>query len=354
MSHRCYLNPLPTFVSCVSGASSFRRLFLYCGTVGVTKLRAKREGERLREPFSAKRKNMNRSLENVNTSLDMHEFVVSGDSAPELLSLLGAGDDCRVLGVKWNPTIDTYSVAVNINASKKYRGARIEPDLKYNEIPRLLTIVLTRRICQGIVYQCYDIYGLVSPITIQMKIQLRNLFGKTLNLGWDDPLPLEVKERWIVVLQAAKTAETVQFRRCIKPDEPVLGKPMLIVSNDASKEAMCTTAHVRWELEDGTFKCYLFSAKTRVAPLQMESIPRLEMLSAVLAARLSKAIQTHSNFEFSQVVHILDSMCTLATLHKDTVALGPFMGNRTSEILKTTALEPVSYTHLTLPTICSV
>ena len=98
--------------------------------------------------------------------------------------------------MNWEPPTNVITVSVCINISKKRRGARTEPDLAYNEIPRLLLITLTRRICQGIVYSCYDIYGLVAPITIPMKIELRNLFSKELSLGWDDPFPDEVNDNW--------------------------------------------------------------------------------------------------------------------------------------------------------------
>ena len=188
-------------------------------------------------------------------------------------------------------------------------------------------------------YSCYDVYGLITPITIPLKIELRNLFSKELNLGWDDPLPEEVKQRWVEILQTVKSVEHVTFQRCIKPDVAVVGKPILIMCNDGSTQAMCATAHVRWELEDGGCECYLLSSKTRVAPLQKETVPRLEMQSAVIATRLSKSIATHSKMDFEKVIHILDSKCTLATFHKDSVVLNEYMGNRVSECLKSTQLE---------------
>ena len=119
-------------------------------------------------------------------------------------------------------------------------------------IPKLIGIALTRRIIQGIVYSCFHVFGLVAPITIQMKIELRNLFRKNLNLTWDDPVLEEIKEIWIQIFQKVKSVEKIKFRRCVKPDAPSVGKLYLIVCNDASKEAMCATAHVRWEFEDGS------------------------------------------------------------------------------------------------------
>ena len=82
--------------------------------------------------------------------IEMKGYVASGDSAPEVLYLLGSGNVGRVLGVNWDPTTDVFTVSVRINISKKRHGTRTEPDLAYDEIPRLLHITLTRRIFQGI------------------------------------------------------------------------------------------------------------------------------------------------------------------------------------------------------------
>ena len=156
--------------------------------------------------------------------LEVKGFVESGENSEEGLSLLGSGEVSRVLGTNWNPAEDVFSVSVKINISKKYRGARTEPDFSKEDIPRLMTTTLTRRILQGIVYSCFDIYGLVAPITIQMKIELRNLFSKELNLSWDDPVPEEIKKTWIQILQKVKCVEGVKFRRCIKPEGSVVGR----------------------------------------------------------------------------------------------------------------------------------
>ena len=199
---------------------------------------------------------------------------------------------------------------------------------------------VTRRILLGIVNSCYDVYGFLGPLLIQLKIELRNLISKELNLGWDDPISDSLKQRWMGML---KSAEAVRFPRRIQTDGTV-GDPLLVMCNDGSKDAMCCTAHVRWQLRNGEFECRLLAAKSRVTPLRMMSIPRTEMQSAVMSVRLSKSIQHHMAMKFEGIVHIIDSTCTLATLHKDTVALKEFMGNRVGECLETT--DPGDWHHV--------
>ena len=152
-------------------------------------------------------------------------------------------------------------------------------------------------------------------------------------------MPDTVKQTWVRILKLVKEAEKVKFSRCIKPKAPITGKPTLIVTNDGSNEAMCTTAHVRWQLTDGSFDCNLFAAKTRVAPLRKENVPRIEMQSNVMGTRLRKEIEKHSGLEFEEIIHILDSKCTLAILHKDTAVLRDYMANRSAEVLASTAVD---------------
>ena len=177
--------------------------------------------------------------------MKIKEWVVSGDTCKVNLSLPGTGKVGRVLGLTWDPSQDVFFVYVRINLSRKIKGAHTEEDLSYEQIPRILELVITLRIVLGIVNSCYDPYGLLAALLIQLKIELRKLFGREIKIGWDDPLSDEVKRRWVHILQVVKEAEKVQFKRCIQPKEPVSGKPILIVCNAGSNEAMYATAHVR-------------------------------------------------------------------------------------------------------------
>ena len=204
-------------------------------------------------------------------------FVTTGDDDEEARIILGGTGAGRVLGIPWHPSTDEFSVQVKIIvvSRKQRRVARQEEQLSVEEIPQLITVVLTRRILLGIMNSCYDLFGFICPITVQLKIEMRVLLKPELNLGWDDPIPLDLKERWIRILQLLKGAEGVRFKRCIKPKNAI-GLPVLIVCNDGSDDAMCATAHMRWEIDGGEYVCSLLAAKTRVTPLSKETTPRIE------------------------------------------------------------------------------
>ena len=260
-------------------------------------------------------------------------FITSGGKSDDLSLLPYSGME-SVLGVWWNPEKDVFRVKVRINLSKKSRQARTSEDLKIEEIPILLETPVTRRLLLGITNSCNDTYGSLAPLTVALKIGLRKINGR----GWDEELPLDLKEEWVRALTKLKQAETVTFKRCVKPENAV-GKPSLIVCNDGSEVAMCTTAHIRWMCDDDSIQCCLWSAKTRVTPLKKITIPKIELMSAMMGVRLAKKINKSSIWEFEKIFHITDSKCMLATLSKETSTLGEFVGNRVTEVLDTTEID---------------
>ena len=254
-------------------------------------------------------------------------FVMSGDTKEENIALLGTGEVGRVLGIGWNPTEDAFVVNVRINTSKKFKGARKGPDMTKEEIPSLIKEKFSRRLLLGLTNSIYDVYGFLVPITIQLKILLRETYKNDLNLRWDDDIPQELKEKAVAVLLLAKEAEKLRFERCIS-GEVGEGLPTLIIFNDGSKLAMCAVAFIRWRLKSGEYHSKFIAAKAKVTPLERMTIPRSEMQSALIGVRLSKVIQEACGYEYEEVVHITDSQCSIATLAKDSTALKEFMANR--------------------------
>ena len=59
---------------------------------------------------------------------------------------------------------------------------------------------------------------------------------------------------------------------------------------DASENALGAVAYVRYSYQDGTISTNIVAAKTRVAPTTATSIPRLELMGAVIGVRLSTRI----------------------------------------------------------------
>ena len=59
---------------------------------------------------------------------------------------------------------------------------------------------------------------------------------------------------------------------------------------DASQAAYGAVVYIRTEYEDQTVSVCLVAARTKVAPLQCVSIPRLELMGACLGSKLTQTI----------------------------------------------------------------
>ena len=62
--------------------------------------------------------------------------------------------------------------------------------------------------------------------------------------GWDDPVPETDRNEWIKFFNEMFEMEKITFNRSTKPDKTV-GKPVLVLFSDASKEAFGACAYAR-------------------------------------------------------------------------------------------------------------
>ena len=104
---------------------------------------------------------------------------------------------------------------------------------------------------------------------------------------------------------------------------------------DASLSAYAAVVYLWIETENGILRKFVV-AKTRVAPLKKQSIPRLELLSAVLLARLMDTVRSSLTPELKISSHhcFTDSKVALCWIRNVEKAWKPFIQNRVSEIRK--------------------
>lgn len=104
---------------------------------------------------------------------------------------------------------------------------------------------------------------------------------------------------------------------------------------DAGEDAFAATTYLRIENEDG-IDCALMGSKARVAPLKYLSIPRKELQSAVLGARLANSMIQAQRFEINRRIFWSDSETVLSWLKSDHRRYSQFVAHRVGEILDST------------------
>ena len=82
----------------------------------------------------------------------------------------------------------------------------------------------------------------------------------------------------------------------------------------------------------GGFWTRLIVAKSKIAPKNIVSVPRMELNGAVLGNRIKNFILKETNMQFSKVYQLVDSSTVLGYVHKECGTFKPYEGVRVAEI----------------------
>ena len=215
-------------------------------------------------------------------------------------------DTIKVLGLLWHTPSDTISLASKITVDQHS---------------------ITKRTILQNSSAIFDPLGLITPVTIQAKTLLQELW-KT-NVNWDEPLDESFQNKWRKITQEIK--EAVDFlipRQYFPKTTSQFNAQELHVFADASLKAYGAVAYF---LQSNVTS--LVMSKTRVSPLKSVSLPRLELMAAVLAVRLAKFII--SSIKCTCTIHLWsDSQIVLHWINSSK-KLKPFVNTRVSEIAST-------------------
>ena len=204
------------------------------------------------------------------------------------------------------------------------------------DIPRLPTMVLTKRILLGLVMSQYDPMGLICPILLILKIKLRDLYGPQVALDWDESLPEDLHCSWVDTITMLLRMGDVVIERTVKPIGAI-GAPELIGFADGSLEAYSCAIYIRWQMlkstpeEPDRFFVRLVCGKARVTPVRGTTVPRSELSGYLILTRLLKVVIASMDDKPFQVTTAVDSQCTISALEKSGGILAPFFASRVSE-----------------------
>ena len=235
----------------------------------------------------------------------------------------------KILGVHWEPSEDLIKFEIDLNHNKKRRGRRAEP-VDLEDIP------YSRRVCLRLVNSIFDPLGLVSPVTVKLKILMKQHFVVMQKYKkWDSLLHREDKNEWIQLLKDILKLKQMQIPRfCLRvswTNAREDGRYTLICFTDASSNAMCAAVYIRFETISGVVNSGLLVSKTRVSPVKPETIPKLELCATLLGARLVRKVTAALSFDIDAEYFLIDSKIVLGALSKGSLA-SDFSGNCIAEI----------------------
>ncbi|XP_070547932.1 uncharacterized protein [Ptychodera flava] len=176
---------------------------------------------------------------------------------------------------------------------------------------------------------------MLAHFTIQAKILLQKIWAA--GLDWDDTPATDLEVKGYKWFSELNDLANIKIPRCLQlPSE----KDKLLTLHtfvDASQEAYCAVTYARYAYDDGSVHSQIVAAKTRVAPLKATSIPRLELMGAILGLRLATASSRALETELKQSTFWSDSMDVLWWVRGRSRHFKPFVAHRIGEIQNSTS-----------------
>lgn len=232
------------------------------------------------------------------------DFNPSTNDKVDCVSISPKEDDyVKILGLIWRAPEDSLSYAVK------------QPPSHH----------VTKRAMLSAVAKIFDPLGLLAPVTLLAKSLIQEVWKA--GLGWDDPLPTHVAQKWNKITQNWSHLSRVSIPRYATFRQAT---HLLIGYCDASSRGYAAALYLHATSPEGEIKVTLIKAKTKVAPLKYLSISRLELCGALVLSRLVSSIPTTLSHN---VVCCTDSRVVLSWLHSPSHLLRTFEANRVAQII---------------------
>ncbi|XP_063534822.1 uncharacterized protein LOC134744834 [Cydia strobilella] len=286
----------------------------------------------------------------------------------------------RTLGLIWYPATDEFGFDLSLK--------RIPTDIvSGKQVP-------TKRVMLRVIMSIFDVFGFLSPFTIQGKIMLQSLWQ--LSIDWDENIPNNIFIKWSEWINLLKQMRYVRIPRCYlsplgasglgnrataeppssattrvagdsSPARPATAAPPahttppptyqprssatpnapasttniynsygnnleMHIFCDASTKAMCAVAYWRWIYNNEIHVAFIAS-KCRVLPVKpLLTVPRAELQSALMAARLADSLQKDHRLVVQRRCFWSDSTTFLHWVKNDARNYKTFVANRLGAI----------------------
>ena len=213
--------------------------------------------------------------------------------------------------MQWTPSQDCFL----------FEGIEISADL-----------CLTKRLVLNFISQLFDPLGFLTPFIMTAKCLFQQIWR--LGLDWDQVLPGDMQEtfsKWTKDLDVLK-----EWRIPRRYSETLWSETtacQLHCFGDASQQAYGACVYLVVQGPDGMWSSSLVLSRAKVAPLKRISLPRLELLAAVLCARLLVYVKQALKLNEDVECHCwTDSTVGLAWIQSDPYKWKAFVGSRVAEI----------------------
>lgn len=243
------------------------------------------------------------------------ELLSSLNDKKENIVTINDGADSSVLGVQWNQSSDF---------------------LHFSYRPQEICKVTSKRVIMSEAFRLFDPLGLLGPVVVLAKLIIQELWQ--LDSHWDESVPPDINYRWTKLRSQLSNLNQLAIPRCVKSRSETRFL-QLHGFCDASERAYGACVYVRTQAANDEFRVELLASKSRVAPIKAVSLPRLELASALLLAKLVDKIATAIDLAHVPKFLWSDSMIALNWISSPSRKWAVFVANRVGEIQRLTSVD---------------
>ena len=240
----------------------------------------------------------------------------SFNDLPTKMGQENAGTDAKALGMIWDQKSDQF---------------RFNPDKLLAEAAKV-GHQPTKRQVFSLAAKIFDPMGLVSPVVLVAKIITQRIWETKIH--WDVKIPPQIATQWHTFVASLHSLRDIKIPRWIGSQEQIPTE--IHIFCDASEDGYGAAVYLLQKSTEFPPEAHLFCSKTRIAPSPKKSmtIPRLELISNLLAARLAK-YTTKSIGGCYRTYVWTDSMIALWWIRGDSGRWKTFVNNRVIQIQNT-------------------
>ena len=212
---------------------------------------------------------------------------------------------CKVLGIKWNP--DNRTIAPKVDIKQR-------PE--------------TKRGLWATVAQIFDPLGICAPYLLPGRQILQQVCEEV--KGWDDAIPPDLLKRWYKWLRGLPCLELLEIPRCYWDANVDVYE--LHTFCDSSEKGLGCVAYLRM-ISNGDINVAFVMGKAKVVPIGVTlSIPRLELMAALLGSKMQWQIKRSINLPLANCCLYTDSSVVMDWLNNTQKRLKKWVARKITEI----------------------
>ncbi|XP_048247551.1 uncharacterized protein LOC125377683 [Haliotis rufescens] len=255
----------------------------------------------------------------VSNSVQVLREIPEEDRLKEINIQLSELPSVKALGLLWNAESDEF----------RFSFMSLKQDIK-----------MTKRNFLKETAKLFDPLGFLGPFIIWARVLLQEMWISGVN--WDETLSPDLEQKaWSWYLEIEKLC-SVKIPRGLEVSLDT-SKMKLHTFVDASEAAFGAVVYLVTTREEDTKSSYLVASKCHVAPLKAVSMPRLELLAAVLGVRLLLAITKALELPLQRATLWSDRQNVLWWIKRQSRCFKPFVANRIGYIQEHTNISQWKY-----------